>query len=80
MEKSALKDLLYGSMLELMNNSKYYYHSTTGPRDSTWTESGKKAVLEYTNTMADLMITTEYAELDNRAKDMVIRGLKGETL
>ena len=80
MEKAALKDILYSSMLELMNNSKYYYHSTISSNYSHWTEPGAAAIVEYTNTMAELMLAAENKDLDQRAKDMVIRGLKGETL
>jgi hypothetical protein len=80
MEKAALKDLLYGGMVELMNNKSYYYHSTISSNYSKWTAPGTEAMIKYTTTMAELMIEAETKDLDKRAKDMVIRGLKGETV
>lgn len=78
MEKPALKDLLYGGMVELMNNKNYYYHSSISSNYSKWTDAGTEALLEYTTAMVELMIATETADLDKRAKDMVINSLKGE--
>ena len=80
MEKAALKDLVYGGLTELMNNKSYYYHSTVSSDYSKWTPAGLEAVTKYTVVMAELMIESENKDLDKRAKDMVIRGLKGETL
>jgi len=80
MEKAALKDILYSSMLELLNNSKYYYRSKISTDYDHWTDAGSVAVVEYTKTMAELMLAAEKKDLDQRAKDMVIKGLKGETL
>jgi hypothetical protein len=80
MEKAALKDLLYGGMVELVNDKTYYYHSTISSNYSKLTDAGVVAMTKYITAMAELMIEAETKELDKRAKDMVIRGLKGETL
>lgn len=80
MEKAALKDLLYGGMVELVNNRDYYYHSTISSNYSKLTDAGVLAMTKYISVMAELMIEAENKSLDKRAKDMVIRGLKGETL
>lgn len=61
-----------------MRNRKYYRHSIVGVEYSHWTEDGKKALAEYMNLIGYKMLEAEEAELRQRAKDMVINGLKGE--
>lgn len=78
MEKSALKDLLYGGLAELVQNEKYYYHSNVGITYSYWTEAGSTALATYLHTMAGLMFEADRESLDTRAKELVLKGLKGE--
>lgn len=78
MDRQAAKDLVYGGLIELVNNKKFYYTSSISPAEySHFTDEGKEAVLEFLNNMAFVMQKTEAAELDKRAKDMVLKGLKG---
>jgi hypothetical protein len=77
-EKNAVKELLYGGLLEIMNNRHYYYNSSIGSDYSHFTDAGKVAMDEYLNTMGRLMLKAEEASLNKRAKDLVINGLKGE--
>jgi hypothetical protein len=78
LEKSAIKDLLYGGISEILNNRNYYYHSSIGAEYSHFTDAGKAAMTEYLNIMGAAMIKAEEASLNKRAKDLVINGLKGE--
>lgn len=78
MKKEAVKDLLYGGLLELMNNRNNYYNSAVGSSYNHFTEQGNEAVQAYLKEMATLMLTAEKESLDKRAKDMVIKELKGE--
>jgi hypothetical protein len=78
MDKSALKDVTYGSIRELMRNPDYYYHSNVSSDFSYWTESGKTALLEHLQMIAWLMFRTEHDELDARAKQLVMDSLKGD--
>jgi hypothetical protein len=78
MEKAALKDLIYGGLNELVQNNQYYYHSNVGPNYSHWTEEGSRALSTYLHTIAELMFDTEHESLDKRAKELVLKGLKGE--
>ena len=80
MEKSALKDVLYGGLTELIRNDKSYRHSPIGQDYCRFTESGEVALKEFMQSMAVLIYIAEEKDLDKRAKDMVIKGLKGETL
>jgi hypothetical protein len=78
MEKNALKDMMFGGVLELSRNSRYYYHSGVGASYSHWTEQGKAALLEYMESMAYKMKEVEEAELHKRAKEQTMAALKGE--
>lgn len=76
MKKSAIKDLCYGGMLELLNNRNYYYHSSVGGAYSHLTEEGKEAVAEFMNMIAYKMKEAENADLNERAKEQVLEQLK----
>lgn len=78
MEKEAVKAIMYGGVNELMNNKDYYHRSSVGAKYSTWTEKGMKVLLEYTLEMTQRIQDTEDKTLDTRAKELVIKGLKGE--
>jgi hypothetical protein len=78
MEKQAIKELMYGGLKEIMNNNRYYYKSSVGKNYSSFTETGKLAVQEFVTDLAGYITEAENVELDQRAKDMVMRELKGE--
>lgn len=80
LEKPAIKELLYGGMMEMLKNRDYYYNSGIGSNYSHFTENGKEAMAEYLRVMADLMMKAEEESLNKRAKELVIKGLKGETI
>ena len=78
MDKSAVKDLIFGGINELMRNRHYYYHSSVGQGYSYWTEEGKEALIEYMNVMGWKLKEAEDADLRSRAKEMTMNALKGE--
>jgi hypothetical protein len=78
MDKRAVKDLTYGGLMEMINNRDLYYKSSVGRDYSHFTDAGKQAVAEYMELMAWKMIQAEEAELDRRAKEMVMKELKGQ--
>jgi hypothetical protein len=78
MEKSAIKDLIYGGLEELITNQRYYYHSTVGRDYSHLTDQGKEAVAEYMDLMAWQIRKANEADLERRAKEQVLNALKGE--
>jgi hypothetical protein len=80
MDKSAVKDLMYGGINELIHSEKYYRYSPVGPEYCRFTDTGKVALEEFMAQMAVNIRMAEKAELDKRAKDMVINGLKGESV
>jgi hypothetical protein len=76
MEKHALKHLIYGGIEEIIGDRHYYYHSPVGESYSHFTEDGEKVIVEFMNTMAYKICHAEEAELDCRAKEMVLKELK----
>jgi hypothetical protein len=80
MDKLAVKELIYGGINELIHNDKYYRHSHVGPEYCRFTDTGKIALEEFMAQMAVNMRKAEVADLDRRAKEMVIKGLKGESV
>jgi predicted solute-binding protein len=80
MDKNAIKDVTYGGISELIRNKNYYYFSSIGPNYSHWTEAGKQALQEYMDLMAFKFHEAEEESLNKRAKELVIKGLKGETV
>lgn len=78
MEKTAIKDLLYGGVTELIRNDKFYRHSPIGQDYCRFTAEGEIALGEFMRAMAVLTYAAEEASLDKRAKELVIKGLKGE--
>lgn len=78
MDKNAIKDLIYGGVNELIHNDKYYRHSPVGADYCRFTDVGEVALKEFMSHMAVILRRAEDESLDRRAKDLVLKGLKGE--
>ena len=76
MEKQAIKDLMYGSLNELMQNSRYYYHSRIGAEYCRWTDEGQLILNQYMAEITKLIYDADQNELDRRAKELVLKELK----
>lgn len=75
MEKAAIKDLMYGGISELINNRRYYYKSSISGYDH-WTDEGKDALNKFIKDITMYMREAEDADLDRRAKDIMLAELK----
>lgn len=80
MDSESIKEFMFGSIKELSRNRKYYHHSTVGIDYSHWTAEGTKALTDFMSIMVHKMHEAEECELNKRAKDLVINGLKGEKI
>ena len=76
-KKQAIKDVLYGGMLEMTHNREYFYRSSVGSRYSHWTEEGKKELLNLIEQTTGDMLDIEEELIKDRAKEMFIDKLKG---
>jgi hypothetical protein len=79
MDRLAIKDFMYGGLMELIRNRKYYYHSAVGAGYSHLTDEGKTALAEYMNMVSWKMLEAEEIDLNNRAKEQTLNALKGES-
>ncbi len=80
MDDQALKEFIYGGIRELMKNRKYYYHSSVGPQYCHWTDDGFKALGDFMNLVGHQMVINEGNALNKRAKELILKGLKGEQI
>jgi hypothetical protein len=78
MDKAAVKDIVYGGLEELLNNNRYYYHSSIGRDYSHFTDLGRQAVGEFLDIMAYKIREARELDLEQRAKQQVISALKSE--
>lgn len=78
MKKEAVKDIMFGGVSELIKNKNFYYFSSIGPQYCHWTEEGKMELQAYMDFMAYTVLQAETADLDRRAKEMVIGVLKND--
>jgi hypothetical protein len=76
MDKQAIKELMYGGLKEIMNNGRYYYRSSVGKTYSSFTSTGKDVMHQFIEDMAGYICEAEDAELDERAKEIVLKELK----
>ena len=77
MQKTAIKELMYGGVNELMQNSKFYYRSSVGRGYSKWTDEGQEALTEFISEIAHMISEAQEQDLDQRAKELVVNELKG---
>jgi hypothetical protein len=80
LDKAVLKNILYGSIAELAKDSRYYYYSEFGEKYCNYTDEGQQAVLAVLKVWTIKLLEEEKRVLDKRAKELVVKGLKGEKI
>jgi hypothetical protein len=76
MDKTAIKQIIYGGLEELLSNNRFYYHSQLGEPYSHFTDEGRAAILAFLEAMAFQIRKAEEEDLDRRAKEQVLQALK----
>ena len=78
MRKSAVKDQLYGGIMEMMQNRSLFYRSDIGREHehSRWTEEGREELLAFVMAQSRKMLIAADAELEAHAKEMTFQALK----
>ena len=80
MDKIYLKDVMYGGILELMHNPKFYYRSAVNVEYSKWTDEGHEAVLNLIDSVSrDINRVESELELQ-RSRELMVKGLKGHSV
>lgn len=77
-KKTAVKEQLYGGIIEMMNNRSLFYRSSVGRNHeySHWTDEGKAELHAFVEDLSRKMLLAEEADLDARAKELVLETLK----
>ena len=71
------KDMLYGALLELSQNSKVWYESSIGPEYSHLTDDGKAAIIHVVEEMFRGLQSVHKQEVKEEAKRQTLESLKG---
>jgi hypothetical protein len=72
-----LKSMIYGGIVGMMDDTRLFHKSTVDAKYSEWTPEGIKALHEYMKLMTTQIVIAEEEAISQKAKDMVINGLKG---
>ena len=80
MRKNAVRDQLYGSILEMMRNREYFYRSDIGKKHeySHWTAEGKEELMEFLEEHTKRMLVVEETLMRDKAKEMTFEALKAK--
>lgn len=78
MNKLAIKDIMYGGIVEMMKNRELFYNSSVNAKYSEWTVAGNAALQEFIQAISVQILLIEEEDLNKRAKEIVVKGLKGE--
>lgn len=78
MRKSAVKDQLYGGIIEMMHNRELFYRSDIGKNHeySRWTDEGQQELMAFVLAHSKKMLVAHEIELDARAKELTFSALK----
>jgi acid stress-induced BolA-like protein IbaG/YrbA len=74
--RSMHKDMIYGSLMELVKNQRVWHESTVSPEYSHLTEDGKAAIIHVVEDMFRGMQTIHKQEVKEEAKKQTLESLK----
>lgn len=70
------KDMLYGALLELVQNRQVWHESTVSPEYSHLTEDGKKAIVHVVEELFRGLQTIHKEEIREEAKKQTLDSLR----
>jgi acid stress-induced BolA-like protein IbaG/YrbA len=77
-KRSMHKDMVYGSLMELVKNKQVWHESTVAPEYSHLTDDGKDAIIHVVEEMFRGMQTIQNQEIKEEAKRQTLEALKHE--
>ena len=75
-KRSMHKDMIYGSLMELVKNRQVWHESSVAPEYSHLTEDGKDAIIHVVEDMFRGMQTIHNQEVKEEAKRQTLEALK----
>lgn len=76
LRRSMHKDMLYGALLELSQNSKVWHESSVSPEYSKLTEEGRDAIIHVVEEMFRGLQSIHKMEIKEEAKRQTLESLK----
>ncbi len=76
--RSMHKDMVYGSLMELVKNRQVWHESTVSPEYSHLTDDGKDAIIHVVEEMFRGLQTIHNQEIKEEAKRQTLEALKHE--
>jgi len=74
--RSMHKDMVYGSLMELVKNGRVWHESRVAPEYSHLTEDGRNAIIHVVEEMFRGMQTIHNQEVKEEAKRQTLESLK----
>jgi hypothetical protein len=74
--RSMHKDMIYGSLMELVKNKSVWHESSVSPEYSHLTDDGRDAIIHVVEDMFRGMQTIHNAEVKEEAKKQTLESLK----
>ena len=74
--RSMHKDMIYGSLMELVKNQRVWHESTVSPEYSHLTEDGKDAIIHVVEEMFRGLQTIQEQEIKEEAKRQTLEQLR----
>jgi len=75
-KRSMHKDMVYGSLMELVKNKQVWHESSVAPEYSHLTDDGKDAIIHVVEEMFRGMQTIQSQEIKEEAKRQTLEALK----
>jgi acid stress-induced BolA-like protein IbaG/YrbA len=75
-KRSMHKDMVYGSLMELVKNQRVWHESSVSPEYSHLTEDGKNAIIHVVEEMFRGMQTIQRQEIKEEAMRQTMESLK----
>ena len=74
--RSMHKDMVYGSLMELVKNARVWHESSVSPQYSHLTDDGKDAIIHVVEEMFRGLQTIHKQEVKEEAKRQTLESLK----
>ena len=78
MKSKDVEKMIIGSIKEILQHSRYFYHSTVSADYCHLTDAGNDAILDVVNILGARLIDAVAREDIERSKDLVLNELKGK--
>jgi len=76
MRSKDVEKMMVGSIKELLQDSKYFYHSSVGHDYCHLTDQGRDAIIDIINILGSRMLIAIEKEDIDRSKQLVLNELK----